>query len=183
MNQLDSSRLTLRPLSRADFSVFVETMLTDPKVVEHYHFYRGQSDLEVIREQAEEDFWQHFEKSRKEAGYEIWCIFDQSSDASPESMLGWAGLLQSSLSEEYGGPELQYMIASRGHGLGYATEASAAVMCDAAERSLTSKVIATVDIPNVGSIRVLEKLNFEFKGEIEAYGSTDMYMYTKEIGN
>jgi len=98
-------------------------------------------------------------------------------------MLGWAGVLQSSLSEEYRGPELQYMIASRGHGSGCATEATSAVMHDVEERSFTSKVIATVDIPNVGSIRVREKLNFDFQGEIEAYGSSDMFLYTKEIEN
>ena len=87
------------------------------------------------------------------------------------------------LEREIWGPELQYMIASRGHGSGYATEAASAVMHDVEERSLTSKVIATVDIPNVGSIRVLEKLNFDFQGEIEAYGSSDMFLYTKEIEN
>jgi len=56
-------------------------------------------------------------------------------------------------------------------------------MHDVEERSFTSKVIATVDIPNVGSIRVREKLNFDFQGEIEAYGSSDMFLYTKEIEN
>ena len=76
---------------------------------------------------------------------------------------------------------MQYMIAGRGHGLGYATEASTAVLLDVEERSLTGKVIATVDIPNVGSIRVLEKLNFEFKGEIEAYASTDMSLYPRSL--
>ncbi len=58
-----------------------------------------------------------------------------------------------------------------------------AVMLDVEERSLTSKVIATVDIPDIGSIRVLEKLNFDFQGQIEAYGSDNMYLYTKETGD
>jgi RimJ/RimL family protein N-acetyltransferase len=34
-----------------------------------------------------------------------------------------------------------------------------------------------VDIPNKGSIRVLEKLGFEFDSQIEIYGSTEMYFY------
>ncbi len=97
MNQLDTSRLLLKPMCRADFEVFVETMLTDPSVVEHYHFYNGQSDLDLIKAQAEKDFWEHFEESRAETGFEIWALFEQSSDTTPESLLGWAGLLQSCL--------------------------------------------------------------------------------------
>jgi RimJ/RimL family protein N-acetyltransferase len=73
------------------------------------------------------------------------------------------------------------MIASRAFGNGYATEASMAVIDEARERKLTSKIIATVDIPNNGSIRVLEKLQFEFVGQIEAYGSDDMYLYTHTL--
>ena len=70
------------------------------------------------------------------------------------------------------------MIASRAAGKGYATEAAMAVIEDARERQLTPKIIATVDIPNEGSIRVLEKLHFERAGKIEAYGSDEMYLYT-----
>lgn len=168
-------------MTRRDFSVFVDTMLTDPAVVQHYHFYREQSDLNVIRRQAEEDFWEYFEASRRNAGLEVWTIFDQLADSSSKSIFGWAGLLQTSLTRKYGGPELQYMVASRAHGLGYATEAANAVLLDAKQRSLTAKVIATVDIPNLESIRVLEKLNFRFDSKIEAYGSSEMYLYTKSL--
>ena len=73
------------------------------------------------------------------------------------------------------------MIARRGHGRGYATELASAVLGHAAEHSLTPTVIATVDIPNIGSIRVLEKLGFEKRGQIEAYGSTDMLLYRKQL--
>ena len=89
--------------------------------------------------------------------------------------------LHSSISDEYGGPELQFMIASRAFGQGYATEAAAKVLDDAREQKLAPKIIATVDIPNVGSIRVLEKLQFEFIAQVESYGSTEMYLYAKEM--
>ena len=58
------------------------------------------------------------------------------------------------------------MVASRAFGKGYATEAAAAVVDEAFARSLTPTIIATVDIPNVGSIRVLEKLDFRNAGRI-----------------
>ena len=173
--------LNLEPMTRAYFDLFVRDMLTDPKVVEHYHSYRGLFDLQQIRVRAEKDFWEHFADSRDNHGFEIWSVFEGLSTPAPESFVGWSGLLQTSLSDQYGCPELQFMIASRAFGQGIATEATAAVMADARERKLTPKVIATVDIPNLGSIRVLEKLEFEFVGRIDAYGSSDMYLYTKEL--
>ena len=165
-------------MSHDDFEIFVRDMLTDPKVVEHYHDYLGLFDLQQIRVRAEKDFWEHFEESRASTGLEIWSIFEGLDKPTADSFIGWAGLLHSSLSDEHGGPELQYMISSRAFGKGFATEASRAVMEDACERQLTPMAIATVDIPNKGSIRVLEKLNFEFVGQIDAYGSPDMYLYT-----
>ncbi len=164
-------------MSLQSFDIFVRDMLTDPKVVEHYHGFRGLFDLQQIRVRAARDFWDHFQESRAATAFEIFSIFEGSDASLQESFIGWAGLLRSSLSDEYGGPELQYMIASRAFGKGYATEASAAVINEARERKLASKIIATVDIPNSGSIRVLEKLQFEFVGQIDAYGSDDMYLY------
>lgn len=175
--QLKTERLTLEPMSMQYFDIFVRDMLTDPKVVEHYHGFRGLFDLQQIRVRAARDFWDHFEQSRATTAYEIFSIFEGSGAPDREAVIGWAGLLHSSLSDQYGGPELQYMIASRAFGKGYATEASLAVLDEARERQLTPKIIATVDMPNIGSIRVLEKLQFALVGQIEAYGSDDMYLY------
>ena len=176
--QLETARLVLKPMTIGDFEHFVRDMLTDPKVVEHYHSYRCLFDLQQIRVNAQKDFWEHFEESRPGSGFEIFSDFEQGSASEADRFVGWAGLLLSSLSDEYGGPELQYMIASRAFGRGYATEAATAIMDEARELKLTPKVIATVDIPNTGSIRVLEKLAFEFAGQIESYGSSEMYLYT-----
>lgn len=175
--QLKSDRLILEPLSHDDFELFVRDLLTDPKTVAHYYEYRELFDLQQIRVRAERDFWRHFETSNRKYGYEIWSIFEGSVPKST-AFIGWAGLVHSSLSDQYGAPELQYMLTSRVFGKGYATEAARLVMDDASQRQLTPKVIATVDIGNKASIRVLEKLNFEFVGQIDAYNSSEMYLYT-----
>ncbi|MGI9202203.1 MAG: GNAT family N-acetyltransferase [Woeseiaceae bacterium] len=176
--ELTTSRLLLKPMTAGDFEHFVRDMLTDPKVVEHYHSYRGLFDLHQIRVNAQQDFWEHFEASRTGSGFEIYSIFEHGHATEADRFVGWTGLLHSSISDQYGGPELQYMIASRAFGRGYATEAATAVIDEAREQDLTPKIIATVDIPNVGSIRVLEKLAFELAGQIESYGSSEMYLYT-----
>ena len=178
---MKTERLVLKPMSRDDFELFVRDLLTDPKVVEHYHSYLGLFDLQQIRVRAERDFWKHFEDSRAETGFEIWSVFETSGALTAEPFIGWAGLLHTELSDEHGAPELQYMLTSRVFGKGLATEAAAQVMKDACDRKLAPLVIATVDIPNKASIRVLEKLGFELDGQIYAYDSPDMYLYKYAI--
>ena len=73
------------------------------------------------------------------------------------------------------------MIAGDYHGKGLATELAHAVLQHAADEKITESVIATVDIPNRGSVRVLEKLGFELEGQIHAYGSDDMHLYRNTL--
>jgi RimJ/RimL family protein N-acetyltransferase len=180
MMQLRSNRLTLVPMTHDDFDLFVRDILTDPKVVEHYQNFRDLFDMQQIRVRAENDFWQHFEVSRKKCGCEIWSIFTGMVPAD-KAFIGWTGLVHTVLSDRYGPPELQFMLTSRVFGKGYATEAATLVIEDARERQLVTEIIATVDIPNKGSIRVLEKLGFEFDSQIEIYGSTEMYFYRNKL--
>jgi RimJ/RimL family protein N-acetyltransferase len=179
MSELESSRLVLSPFSIADFNRFVEHMLTDPRVVQFYYSYKDLDDLNRIREQARKDFWGQFEETRANSDLEIWAAY-LAEDR--DQFVGWGGLLSTSLTDRYGGPELQYMIAGEAHGLGFATELAVRVLQHAKDEIGLESVIATVDIPNTGSIRVLEKLGFEFSGQIESYGSDQMYLYRKSLG-
>ena len=178
MEAIRTPRLSLSPFSIDDFDLFVSEMLTDPRVIEFFYSYQNLDDKGEIRTKALKDFWEHFEESRKDRGYEIWAA--RKADESQE-FIGWSGLLHTDLSSTYGGPELQYMLSGNAHGQGYATELAAGIMNHASKQALTNSVIATVDIPNAGSIRVLEKLGFTFEGQIEAYGSTEMYLYRKDL--
>ncbi|MDH3401808.1 MAG: GNAT family N-acetyltransferase [Chromatiales bacterium] len=171
---IETPRLRISPFSHRDFEVFVGTMLTDPRVVEFYYSYKNLSDLDAIRHKAKSDFWDEFEVSRDGYAWPTWSAYERSK---PEVMVGWCGLLHGELSATRGKPELQYMIAGDSHGKGYATEFAAAVLRQAASDNTADSVVATVDIPNVGSIRVLEKLGFERAGMIHAYGSDEMYLY------
>ena len=175
---IETSRLRLTPFSYVDFDIFVEKMLTDPRVVEFYYSYRELDDLDKIRSKASADFWSHFEESRVTYNLQIWAAYDKYAE---NTMVGWCGLLHDDLSEKYGGPELQYMIAGNSHGKGFATELAKGVLQHAADEKLAKSAIATVDIPNVGSIRVLEKLEFQLVDQIHAYGSDDMYLYRRDL--
>ena len=171
---IETSRLRLTPFSRADFDLFVDNMLTDPGVVEHYHSYKGVADTNIIRAQAEKDFWDHFEDSRSNYDLQVWAAYELDA---PATLVGWSALLHTELSERYDGAEIQFMLASAAHGKGYATEFAAAVIQDGLVNHAELDIIATVDIPNAGSIRVLEKLGLKREGQIEAYGSSEMFLY------
>ena len=97
-------------------------------------------------------------------------------------MIGWAGLLESPIAPTDLGPEVQYMLASRYHGLGLVTEAVRAILADGFDRCGLSRVRAYVDAPNIGSRRVAEKLGFQLQGQVHAYGSDDMVLYVLESG-
>jgi len=178
MTNIETQRLVLTPFSSADFSRFVGEMLTDRRVVEFYYSYRDLDDVDQIREKAEADFWDHFEESKTEHNLHIWAAYTAIDGA---SFVGWCGLLHTDLSDKFGGPELQYMIAGDSHGEGFATELASPVVQHASTEKLAKSITATVDIPNIGSIRVLEKLGFELSGQIEAYGSEEMYLYRKDL--
>ena len=182
MSELVTSRLRLEPLSRPAFNLFVEKILTDPKVVEFYPAYQQMRDMDTLHADAERDFWNHFEESRANTDLEIWGLFERDANKLPNRQFyGWVGVLETELTSHYGCPELQFMLSSKVHGLGYATEAAAEILRDAQQRKLAREIIAVVDIPNIGSIRVLEKLEFRRVGQVNAYGSPDMYLYTKSL--
>ena len=77
---LHTARLVLRPFSQQDFDHFVTEMLTDPRVVEFYFSFRDEVDMERIRQQATDDFWDQFEESRANHQLEIWAACEAAVD-------------------------------------------------------------------------------------------------------
>ena len=72
------------------------------------------------------------------------------------------------------------MIAGDSHGKGFAAELARAVVDHAIEQLIAESAVATVDIPNRGSIRVLEKSGFELQDRIRTCGSDETYL--SELG-
>ena len=65
MPNLETERLRLTPFAAADFTRFVENMLTDPRVVRFYYSYRYLNDIEAIRKKAQSDFMDEFEDAQR----------------------------------------------------------------------------------------------------------------------
>ena len=176
---LVTERLRLTPFSHADFDDFVREMVNDPEVMRFYHSYTTALTADERKAKAETDFLQHFESSRERGGYETWALrLRVATGKRARTLVGWAGIVESPVAPIEMGPELQYMLASQYHGQGLATEAAVAVLGDAIDRCQIGRLRAYVDAPNIGSRRVLEKLGFQWRGRVTAYGSDDMVWYS-----
>ena len=181
--ELLTARLRLRPFAGSDFDVFVEDLVSDPVVMQFYHSYTPTLTNDERSAKAQTDFLKHFEESRDRYGLETWALMPLDGSVEERGrLIGWAGLLESTIEPSDLGPEVQYMLASRYHGVGLVTEAVRAILADGFDRCGLSRVRAYVDAPNIGSRRVAEKLGFQLQGQVHAYGSDDMVLYVLESG-
>jgi ribosomal-protein-alanine N-acetyltransferase len=89
-----------------------------------------------------------------------------------EELLGFCGFVRLEGMEE---PELGYELTSGAWGRGIATEASRACLRYAFEVAGLSRVIAGADLPNVASLRVIEKLGMQPAGNLNPRVPEDPY--------
>jgi RimJ/RimL family protein N-acetyltransferase len=143
---LETTRLRLQPCRSVD--VELTHALWSHERVRRFLF-----DGRVITPDEARSFVLESLANFEQSGYGLWLVFVRESNR----LVGFAGLLRSE--EEV--PNLIYGIHPDFWGEGYATEAARAVLSYALEKLALAKVKADVDEPNVGSVRVLEKLGMK----------------------
>ena len=149
-----SERLSLREMTEADAGFYL-AMLSDQD------FKRYIADRGVRNEaQALENLRDRVFASYDAHGFGMWLVTRKSDGAA----VGMAGLVKRDFLEDV---DLGYAFLPAGRGEGYATEASAAVMRYAVERFGLSRLAAIVSPGNAASIRVLERLGFESRGQVQ----------------
>ena len=176
--ELRTPRLRLRPYGEADFETLFVQLVLDPIVIRFWHEYADPSlALEQRRTMARRDLGSWIMEGLA-AGYPTWVI--EARDPAlglPGDFVGVVGVFPPE--NEWGPePEVGYLLASRHHGLGLATEALTAVVVDATDRVGLPVLVAIVDEPNSASIRVLEKCGFALE---RAYVGRDGYPYRRYV--
>jgi [ribosomal protein S5]-alanine N-acetyltransferase len=149
---LHTNRLRLRPYRPDDLEA-LHSMWTEAGV-RRFLF----DDREPSREDAR-SFVDASMASFANHGYGLWLFFERSDDQvvverSGDPIAGFSGLLPSSP----GPPRLVFGTRPRLWRRGYATEAAGAVLHHAFDVLGLPRVVADVDEPNAGSVRVLQKL-------------------------
>ena len=157
---LSTSHLTLHPCDAADIEQ-LHRHWTAPDVRRYLW------DDRMVSQEAVGTFVQASLASSRTHHYGLWMLLHQ-----PEgTFCGVCGLRDGRLAW----PELLYSIAPEYWGRGLATESARGVLQHVFTGLGLQGVVATVDQPNLASIRVLEKLGMSVIGEQEMPGNLVRY--------
>lgn len=143
---LETSRLRLRPVAADDLAAF-HALCTEPAVRRFLFDDRSISldDARGLIEASAESFAQ--------SGWGLWLIHAKDPQARVAAA-GFAGLLRS----DDGPPALVYALHPALQRAGHASEVSRLVLGFVFRLPGVPRVVASVDEPNLASVRVLEKL-------------------------
>jgi ribosomal-protein-alanine N-acetyltransferase len=165
MHTILTARLTLRPFT-LDAVDEVHALWTDPDV------RRFLWDNVVIARERAEEMVRAIVAGFHRNGRGMWLIHETSA-AKP---CGFCGFLPR---KEPDRAELIYGLAPGAWGRGYATESARAVMEYGFETLNLPKIAAAADVPNLASLRVLERLGMRFVRREVVHG-VDLLFYEIE---
>jgi len=142
MIQIETKRTLLRRVKISDLNS-LKLILMDEKVMAFTGFRRAQTEDESI---------ELIKKWKNDPG--VWVLITRDL----EELIGWF-MLKNTISNDY--PEIGFMLNQLFWNQGYATEIGMELMKYAFNDLRASKVIACVDLDNMASIKVLEKLGMK----------------------
>jgi len=166
-NALETARLLLRPCTLADLDA-LHGLWTDPEVRRYLW-----DDRVISRKQAETRLRSSLE-SFHTRGFGLWLAHRTGEEA----IVGFCGLFGTDDPPEV---ELLYGLAPSAWGQGLATEAARAVLRYGFEELGLVRIAAGADVPNVASLRVLEKLGMTFTRRMRTeYGEVVYFALSQE---
>ena len=151
--ELFTERLHLRPWRASDAEAHRELWAERDRRSLRLIDAEGRPTVEDLRERMAE------EPTGAESGLTLYAV----ERLTENDFIGYCGLIVGQATNEE--PELAYEFSRRTHGKGYATEAAAAVVAEAAATG-RSRLWATVREWNSPSFRVLEKVGFQDSGRV-----------------
>jgi len=156
--RLTTSRLVLTPFDPVgDWPAFVSDIVLDPVVTEHWTDFADPTLTDDAKERlASDEFLPWFEDGAAN-GLVVWTV--RTADG---EFVGVSGLMTTE--PPVGGPDPEFgcLLATRAHGLGYATEAGRAVIADGWARLGLDRIVTVMDSPNKASRHLVDKLGFRF---------------------
>jgi ribosomal-protein-alanine N-acetyltransferase len=165
---LETDRLRLRRLSPGD-AEFVLRLLNEPSFIQNIGD-RGVRNADDARAYILNGPVASYEKH----GFGLWLV--ETKEACEP--VGVCGLLRRDALEDV---DLGYALVPEHWSKGYALESASAVMAYAREKLGLGRIVAIVDAGNQGSIRLLEKIGFEYDRVIRLSGdSPEVKLFASE---
>jgi RimJ/RimL family protein N-acetyltransferase len=153
---LETERLLLCRWESADWREF-SAISSDPEVMRYIN------DGSLWSEQRTREFVERQRILFATRGFCRWKVVDRSSG----ELAGFCGIGSLHGLADF---EIGWWLARRFWGQGLATEAARAALNDGFERACLARIIALAQIPNVASIRVMEKIGMRRECELEFRG-------------
>ncbi len=147
---IETERLQLRRLS-VDDAEFILRLLNEPSFIQNIGD-RGVRTLEDARAYILKGPVASYEKF----GFGLWMVETKPG----ATQIGICGLLKREVLEDV---DIGYALLPEFWSQGYALESASAVMSYAREKLGATRVLAVVNADNQSSIRLLEKLGFQFE--------------------
>jgi len=166
---INTERLILRKHTLQDADLVFQ-LATDPVVLQ---FIRG---VPPSREEA----WNRLLRYAGHwslLGFGMFAVFERATNR----FIGEVGLadFQRGLGDDFDGmPEAAWVFTGGSHGKGFALEAMTAALNWFDEQGVSSRSVCIIDPRNTPSIRLAEKLGFNYYGQV-SYRSSDVNKYER----
>ena len=162
MATLETERLILRPLQISDAET-LDRVFGDPEVMLYGPGIQTQTWVHDWLRGCLEDY--------QKLGFGPWAVVEKGSS----TVIGYAGLFHFSDIDGQAEIEVGYRLARYYWGMGFATEAAAAVREYAFLVLCLPRLIALIDPQNTASIRVAEKIGMHYEKDVmlEGYSHPD----------
>lgn len=154
MSEIISARARLRRFQMSDLPLMLE-LETDPDIMRY-----TPTRFPLAAEQIEKRLRSFIDKEASFAPLGIWAAEEKDNG----TFIGWFMLLPTA--QEY--PELGFMLVKRQWGKGLATEIAQALLSYGMYDLGLPGISATTDVDNFSSMRILQKLGFQFSKSILA---------------
>ena len=145
--RIETPRLVIRSFTRSDIPDYA-AIVADPAVMK----YLGKGS--PLSRGAADAYVEGCLRSERDLGYARYAVLLRAAG----KLIGFSGFKLINGYVDFG-----YRLAAEHWGSGYATEAGRAVIAYGFEQLGLKSIVATADMRNAGSIRVIEKLGFTFE--------------------
>jgi RimJ/RimL family protein N-acetyltransferase len=166
---LETDRLQLRMLTTDD-AEFVLRLLNEPSFIQNI----GDREVRTV-DQARDYILKGPIASYEKFGFGLWLV-ETKSAAVP---IGICGLLKREVLDDV---DIGYALLHEFCSQGYALESASAVMSYASKTLGLNRVVAVTNPDNQSSIRLLEKLGFEFERMVRlSEGAPEIKLFAREV--
>lgn len=167
---LETPRLLIRPLTEDD-APFILRLLNEPS----FHRFIGDKGVRSVADARRYIVTGPMESYRR-FGFGLYLVVCRTSgDAA-----GICGLVRRELLDDV---DLGFAFVPEFWSLGFAREASQAVLAEAWQRFSLSRVVAITATENTSSIGLLQRLGFQFEKVVHPFGANDpvdLYSLSRE---